>query len=237
MYQVARLNKKTLITPREVVFHAPTDHTVDVRHIENNIIIAEERFIAPVLGRDFYEALTTEKNTIITSANRSAQLALCQAYLTSINSTEVLTLADLPVGAMVNASENFSSTNKDLWNGYLWKLIAECVEACLIVPSWLQHTAQGQQKNNPDVIGGSGGGSVTGDMKDVKFKLDNFIRDRIDPLTASLRWYLNKNYASYPLFVPDTTGEDGDGIAFRRKSAFVIGLYDDIDNPTSTCTW
>lgn len=231
MYQINRLNKKVLITPQEVIFHAPTSHTIDERNILQNIIIAEQRFIAPLIGRDFYDSLINQKNVAITSGNQATMLSSINAYLTLIEETNI-TLADIPVSTLINASEQLTANNQTLWNEHLWKLIAECVECVLIVPTWLQHTSQGQQKNNPEVIGGNGINSVTGELKDVRYKEDKFIQDRIDPLSESLKYFLCKNKTSYPLY----TCEDDqiDGISISRKSPIIFGAYDD-DN--TSCEW
>lgn len=231
MYQINRLNKNTLITPREVIFHAPSNHTVDERNILQNIIIAEQRFIAPVLGRDFYAALVAEKNTTVTTGNQAALLTALNAYSASIGGETIL-VTDIPAGTVINASEILSADNIVLWNEHLWKLVAECVECVLIVPTWLQHTEQGQQKNNPEVIGGNGQGSVTGDLKDVKYKEDKYLQDRIDPLIEAMKYFLCKNASTYPLYTCEDI--DLDGISINRKSPIIFGIYDD---DTSSCEW
>lgn len=230
MYQINRLSRNTLITPREVIFHAPTNHEIDERHILNNIIIAEERFIAPTLTRPFYDALLTAKHTVVTSDNQATMLTNINAYLTSIKE-DVINSADIPIGTIINAKELMNSSYRTLWDLHLWKLITECVECVLIVPTWLQHTSQGQQKNNPEVIGGSGQNSVTGDRNDVKYKETKFIQDRIDPLIASLQYYLCKNKSAFPLYTA-SCGDEQDGIGLARKSPIIWNLYDD---ETSSC--
>ena len=230
MYQIQLLKTKTLITPMEVIFHAATTHTIYHRSILQNIIIAEQRFIAPTIGRDLYDALTASKHTTITSGNQAAQLVLLNAYSATIEG-EVYTTADIPVGTMINAMEYMSADNQTLWTEHLWKLIAECVECVTIVPSWLQHTSQGQQKNNPEVIGGSGQNSASGELREIKYKEDSYIQNRIDPLIAALEWYLCKNKTTFPLY-SCVSDDDADGISIKRKSPFVIGIYDE---PTSNC--
>lgn len=223
MYQINRLNRNVLITPQEVIYHAATGHTVDERMILQNIIIAEQRFVAPILGFDFYESLITEKNVTVTSGNQSTLLADINAYASTIG-TDVFTVSDIPEGTIINASEKLSADNKILWDQHLWKLVAECVECVLILPSWLQHTSQGQQKNNPEVIGGNGQNSVTGDLKDVKYKEDKYIQNRIDPLTESLKYFLCKNNNKYPLY---KCVSESDGVSYQRKSPIIFGIYDD----------
>lgn len=227
MYQINQLNKKVLITPSEVTFHAPTTHTIDARSILQNIIIAEQRFIAPVIGRDFYESLLSEKNKVVTSGNQTSMLSTINAYLTTVGDDGV-TSTDLPVGSMVNAAETLSANNLTLWNEHLWKLIAECVECVLIVPTWLQHTSQGQQKNNPEVIGGNGQNSASGDLKEIQYKEKKFREDRIDPLIEAMKYFLCKNASSYPLYTCEDTSIDG--VSISRKSPIIFGAYDDDDN-------
>lgn len=232
MYQLSSLSRKTLITAREVIFHAPTPHTIDERSLWNNIIVAEMRFVAPVIGYDLYNALLAEKNLVITSGNQTAQLALINAYLTSIGE-DVITVDNLPEGSIVNAYEYMTTAAyKTLWNDHLWKLIAECVECVAIVPTWLQHTSAGQQKNNPEVIGGNGQGSASGDLKDVRYKEDKFVQDRIDPLTAAMKYYLCQNSTSFPLY--KCTDTDEDGVSISRKSPIIFDCYG--DESKSTCS-
>ena len=234
MYQINRLQKKVLITPKEVMFHSPAGHTIDERQYLQNIIVAESRFIIPAIGFDFYSALVNSKNVVVTSGNQNSLLASVNAYSTGIGGP-AFALTDLPIGTVVNASELMSANNQNLWNEHLWKLVAECVEYCLIVPTFVQHTSQGQQKMNPDSIGGNGQGSVTADLKEIKYKDDKFMQDRIDPLLASLRFFLCKNSALYPLSTMDCgSGQDtADGISLSRKSPIIHGIYDDDD--TNTC--
>lgn len=232
MYQISRLGRKTLITPREVIFHAPVGHTIDERNYWNNVIIAEERFIAPALGRDLYEAILNEKNTVIDSGNQAAQLVLINAYLTA-NGEATISSGDLPVGSIVNAYEYLTTpAYQTLWNQYLWKLIAECVEYMAIVPTWLQHTSQGQVMNSPSIPLGSG--STSGEMKDIRYKKDSYLQDRIDPLLAAMRYFLCKNVADYSLYTLDCDCDTPDGISVNRKSAFIFGAYDE-DDDCSTC--
>lgn len=228
MYQANNLERKVLITPKEVIFHAPTTHTIDERSILNSIIIAESRFVAPCLGYDFYNALLDQKNVVVTTGNQSTLLTKINAFETSIGETTLTTVDSIPEGTIINAWEEMATAAyKTLWKDHLWKYIAECVECVLIVPTWLQHTAQGQQKNNPEVIGSNGQNSVTGDLKDVRYKEDKFLQDRIDPLRAAMEYYLCKNTTSFPLYTCKDTSADG--VSLSRKSPIIHGVYDDED--------
>lgn len=235
MYRINRLNRNVLIVPDEVLFHAATDDVMAERQILQNIIVAEERFIANCIGDQFYEDFISQKNKIVTNDNQQELLNQINAVKDGINNYNIND-TDIPVGTIINAIEFVE--NKEyvrLWDRFLWKLTAECVDMMTIVPSWLRHTSAGQQLNNPKVIGGNEGGSASGDMKDIKFKIDIAIQDRIDPLMERMRLWICQNKDKYPLYVKDCGGmnctetnsnNDPDGIAFSRKTDFVFGIYD-----------
>ena len=115
MYRVNELKRNVLITTDEVIFHAPTGHTIDPRTIQNNIIIAEEGIIRVALGYDFYRAMVDSKNTLITAANIDAQRALVMASIPE-GSQDV----NLQEGMIVNALEYMSAENQTLWTEHLW---------------------------------------------------------------------------------------------------------------------
>ena len=199
MYRINRLKRNVLITPDEVIFHAATDQEISEQSIRPNIIIAEERWIANTICDAFYEELISKKNKEVTEENQ-------QELLDKINSTlkTPITLNDLPIGTIVNAIEFVENEwYVKLWNRFLWKLTAECVDAMCIVPSWLKHTSSGQQMNNPKVIGGNESGAASGDVKDVKFKIDNYIQDRIDPIIERMELWICQNKEHFPLFCKD----------------------------------
>src|SRR5947207_928971 len=100
MYRLNPLKRNVLITTDEVIFHAPTKQTLDPRTIEQHIIVAEERFIRPALGYDFYQALVVAKNTLVTSSNKST-------LETTINDSleEGQKQVELTEGQVVNAYE------------------------------------------------------------------------------------------------------------------------------------
>jgi hypothetical protein len=231
MYRINYLNRPTLITPDEVLFHAATDNNIDARQIMQNIIVAEERIIAPAITDEFYEELLLLKNQTVTTTNQAALVA-------QINNSSI-TAANLPVGTIVNAIEFI--TNADyvaLWNRFLWKLTAEAVDMMTTVPSWLRHTSVGQQKNRPAVIGGNGEGSATGDRKDIQFKIDMQMQERIDPLIERMRQYICKNRPKFPTYKRecgeygfDERGhhDEADGISILRKTDWVFNAYEERD--------
>lgn len=224
MYRINELKRKTLIVPDEVLFHMASDNNPDYRYILQNIIVAEERFIAPLLGRAYYSSLLDQKNKIVTILNQVNLLTEINNSLL-LEGKDPITMDDIPIGSIVNSSEWLSPDNKELWDILLWKLVSECVDVTLIPNSWLRHTAQGQQKNNPEVIGGNGANSVSGELKDVKYKADVAIRDRIDPLCESVKLFLSESRNKYPLakYYRDL-GKDG--VSTLRKTQWVFNAYD-----------
>lgn len=230
MYRINRLGRNLLITPDEVIFHAATDQDIAERPILQNIIIAEERWIANAICDKFYEDFINKKNREVTSENRLE-------VLEKINLTisKPIKESDLPIGSIVNAIEFVENEwYVKLWKRFLWKLTAECVDAMSIVPSWLKHTSSGQQMNNPKVVGGNSAGSASGDMKDIKFKIDNSIQDRIDPLIERMRLWICQNKEHFPLYCKDCGGcgcdgelDDIDGVSHIRKTNFITNIYED----------
>lgn len=234
MYRINRLNRPVLITPDEVLFHMASDDGIDERQILNNIIVAEERFIANAMCDKFYEDFVEKKNKTITAENQSATLVLLNAQNKSQN-LDVLTKDDVPIGTIINAIEFVEDADYvKLWNWHLWKLVAECVDYTATIPSWLRHTNTGQQQNNPKVIGGNGSGSASGDGKDIKIKMESALSDRIDPLIERMRLWICARKSKYPLYCKDcddclcsdSSDDQPDGVSFKRKTDFVLGIYD-----------
>jgi hypothetical protein len=235
MYRINRLNRNVLIIPDEVLFHIASDHDIDERQILQNIIVAEERFIANTLGDKLYEDFISKKNVVVTATNQNDLLTKINTSLTD-NLVNNIDTTDIPIGTIINAIELVDNVDYvALWNRFLWKLTAECVDMMLIVPSWLRHTSAGQQLNNPKVIGGNNGGAASGDMKDVKFKMDIAIQDRIDPLIERMRLWICERKTKFPLYTKDcgtndcsgsSDGNVPDGISYLRKTDIILGLYD-----------
>lgn len=236
MYRINRLHRNVLITPDEVIFHAPTDQQIDERQVLQNIIVAEERFIANCLGDGFYEDFINKKNTKVTGQNKSDLLTKINQSL-AMSNLPVITESDLKYGMIINAIELVDDEwYIKLWERFLWKLTAECVDMMTIVPSWLRHTSTGQQMNNPNVIGGNGSGSASGNQKDVQFKITTSLQDRIDPLIERMRLWLCQNKAHFPLYTKDCGGGCGcdenngnapDGVSHIRKTNFITNLYEE----------
>lgn len=235
MYTINRLNRPVLITPDEVLFHAATDHSVDARQILQNIIIAEERIIVQAISSAFYEELIRLKNKTVTALNQTTILNEVNNYLAAVGKKTVA-VTELPVGTIVNAIEWITNTDYlALWNRFLWKLTAEAVDMITTVPSWLRHTAQGQQKNNPEVIGGNGQNSVTGDRRDIQFKIDIQMQERIDPLIGRVQGWICERKDRFPAYAYPCSNDNKDGVSVLRKTDWVFNAY---ENPTknSDCT-
>jgi hypothetical protein len=235
MYAINYLNRPVLITPDEVLFHMASDHGVDPRQLLQNIIVAEERIIAPAMCDDFYYLFIGKKNRKITEENQAATLALINQSLTAQHK-QVIVADDIPIGTYINAIEFVDEKPfVELWDMFLWKLTAEAVDWMTTVPSWLRHTSEGQQMNNPDVIGGNGKGSASGNLKDIQFKMDVQLRERIDPLIERMRQWICKRATDFPLYTKECECESVDGVSMLRKTDFVFGAYEDEEN--CGCEW
>lgn len=230
MYRINRLNRNVLITPDEVLFHMASDQGVNERQILQNIIIAEERFIVDALCFDFYEDFISRKNKEVTLTNQATLIQEINNSLAKENRSPI-TDDDLPIGTIVNAIEFVDNEDYvELWNKYLWKIIAECVDLLATVPSWLRHTEQGQQMNSPKVIGGNSTNSASGEAKDVKFKLDSSLQDRINPMLARMHEWICRNKDNYELYCKECescgcNGTLNDSIV--KKTNYITGIYDD----------
>lgn len=229
MYRINPLMRNVLITTDEVIFHAPTKHTLDPRTIEQSIIIAEERLIRPALSDDLYYSLIDQKNKIVTSANKAT---LEQQINDSLPvGSEAVVLAE---GDIVNAMEFLTADNLALWKQHLWKLTAECVMLGSTPESFVQFGAEGVIHTVPTAGPMNTAGLVSPELRSVKWLMDKKMMDRIDPLTEALHSWLCRNKTKYPLYSRDC-GCDVKGVAYKRKSDIVLGLYDDIDNTQCGC--
>lgn len=210
MYKINPLPAKVLITTDEVINQGPTDNNVDPRLLLSSIQVAELRFIKPALGTSFYNYLRDTKNEVVDAGNKVA--------------LESATGKTLTIGQIVNASEFLSIDEKELWNDFLWKVTAECVVYVATPVNYSRYTSQGEIMNNPKSIALEGSASVSADLKDVKFKMDKLLMDRIDPLLAAMEEYICANKVKFPKY--DRKCDcDVDGISFKRKSAW-INVYD-----------
>lgn len=227
MYRINNTGRNTLITPDEVKFHSPSDGSEGERLVLQNIIVAEERWIKTELGYEFYEDFIDKKNTEVTAINKAELLQKIKADYAKDN----IDFKDdlLKEGKIINSLEFITNDwYKKLWKQYLWKITAECVDAMSIVPSWLETTNAGQQFKNPNSIG-STAGSASGSAKDVKFKMDNAVLERINPLFIAMHEWLCRNKNHFPLYKKECPGGCGD---YEVKTSTVnvgwgLNIYDD----------
>ena len=228
MYRINRLMRNVLITTDEVIFHAPTKHTLDPRTVEQSIIIAEERLVRPALSDDLYYSLIDQKNREVNADNKASLEQLINTSLPAGSEP-----VSLEVGDIVNAMEFLSADNLKLWKQHLWKLTAECVMLGSTPESFVQFGSEGVIHTVPAASPMNTTGIVSPELRSVKWLMDKKLMDRIDPLTEAMHAWICRNKASYPLYKRDC-GCDAKGVAYKRKSDIVLGLYDDIDN-TNSC--
>lgn len=227
MYKLNLLQRNVLITPDEVIFHAPTKHTIDPRPILNSIIVAEERFIRPLLGFEYYYALVDKKNLVITDANKTAQQ-------TNFNSSRAdnAPAYNLKSGDILNAVEFLESEDQKLWKEQLWKLTAEAVMVLTFPEQFIQISSEGVTMPNPMPGPLTNAANVSPDLASMKWLMDKKIMDRIDPLMDALHEWVcyqkKKNTTSYLLYAKECAC-DGEEQINVRKSNLITGLYDDND--------
>lgn len=229
MYRINRLSRPVLVTVDEVMAKAVVDENADIRFLLNSIEVAEERFIAPALGDAFYEDFINRKNVQVTQLNRATMLADINASLTAAGKPTI-DISQLPVGLWVNAIEFCSLEYQLLWNRFLWKICAEATDVMAIAPSWLRSTAQGQQLNNPKSLT-SEAGSASGDRKDVEYKIDEMIQQRVYPLLARMKKWIQER-GDYPLFKDN---KKNDGIS-SKTGGIIFGAYEN-KNPNGPDLW
>lgn len=214
------LRTKVLITADEVVFHAPVDHTLDPRTIQPSIIVAERRFILPMLGFTVYNALLNAKNQLVTTSNKAAlQTAINEDRPTG---RELIVLTE---GDYVSTTELFTFDQYTLWTNFLHKIIAECVWYVALPVNRARFTTAGVEVNNPESIG-SAQKSASIDLANLKYLMDRGLQDRISPLMKDLHEYMCG--VAYPGYTKKCDC-DSDGKPYRKRSDILFGLYDHDD--------
>ncbi len=227
MVRLNRTNRNVLITPDEVIFHSPSTGEEGERLLLNNIIVAEERFIANALGFDLYEYICEQKNRTVTTENIAQLRTKLQESYSAVN---VQFADDLLRPGMIVNSIDFVSNEwiTKLWKQYLWKITAECVDLMAIVPSWLQTTKSGQQLLNPKTL--SATGSVSGERNDIKLKMDNAMQERIDPLLERMHQWICRHKAHFPLYKKSCADcecrEQTTDKEVSSQTGFAFGHYD-----------
>lgn len=215
------LKVKVLITVDEVIFHAPTDSSADPRTLLNNIIVAERRFIKPMLCDTVYDALVEAKNKVVDAGN----LVALQADLNAGRASD-REIIPLVVGDIVNSDTYLSTVQQTLWQTHLHKIVAECVWLAALPVNRARFTAGGVIKNHPENVTGDRE-SVTVDLPDLKHLLDKGLNERIGPLMEDMHKYLCKT--AYPGYKRDC-GCDTHGNNYNKATGVLFGLYDEDDH-------
>lgn len=213
MYNINPLMRPVLITGPEVVFHAPTKHTLDIRTIEQSIIVAEERFIRPALGDAFYEALIQQKNNEVTDVNQNQ----IQEYFPNDS---------LYHGLYINSFTLLNTANKALWKMHLWKLAAECVLMLATPEGFVQFSSEGVVHSNPTAGPLTSGNVITPSLSAVKWSMDKKLMDRIDPLMEAMHNWICQRKTNYPLYQKPCDC-DSKGVAQQRRTDLILGIYDE----------
>lgn len=219
-YNINDLNRNVLITPKEVIRHAPTKHVLDERMIASSIIIAEERFIRPELGSTLYDAICAQKNVVITSGNQTAMQTASG-------------IATLPIGTILNAYELITSNQyKNLWNQFLWKVCAECVLVAAYPEGFVQFGSEGSVHNDPPAGLQVTSGFVVPLLSSLKWIVDKKVQDRIGPLLSAMHDYICRNISDYATWYDQTKCPDCNkpGETDRKWTGWATGLYEDDDN-------
>ena len=204
MYAKQPHRRRTLITSQEVTSRATSTHNLDPLTLQNAVEIAETRFLYPFLGGSFFTALAAAKNVVVTSDNIM--------HLQAAMDLETGTGPRVPLlpGDVVNAAEELTTDQQNLWYSHLWKYLAECVYLVALPSNYAQFSSTGIMKKNP--IGSSlatePATSVGVSLKDLQYLVDNSMMGILDPLRIALHDFLCANAALYPLYIgcPDGCG-------------------------------
>lgn len=223
MIGINTLRTKVLATTDEVIFHAPTDQGVDPRTLLNNIIIAERRFVKPILGAGVYQSLIDNKNLLVTSSNKATLQTIVNADRPSDREPIVLNTGDF-----VNSDTYLNEYQQELWYNYLHKIVAECVWFVALPVNRARFNSMGVVKNYPETIAQTQE-SVTIDLKDLKHLLDKGLQERITPLIEDLHEYMCS--VAYPGYTRDCGCDEKP----QKMSGVLFGLYDD-DDDDKCCT-
>lgn len=229
MIAVNPLRTKVLITTDEVVFHGPVDNTPDVRMLLSSIIIAESRFVKPLIGLTAYKKMVDLKNQLVTEAN----LDNMKDLLNDKRSPDRKDI-ELHPGDYVNSDTWLTAKQLDLWQNHLHKITAECVVYVAMVNNRARFTAKGIIKNAPNLIGGGVGDTASVDLYELKHLMDKTMWHRIAPLINDMHSYMCK--VSYPDYTRrcdcgDITGE------LANRNGISLNMYDDDDCGRPDCKY
>lgn len=222
MYRVNLLPRKVLLVHDEVFAQTAIDNNADPRILLSAIQIAEERFVKPAIGKELYYDYRDKKNRVVTADNKAALEAL-------INADNAGDAVVLEVGQIVNAIEFVTDEwYLQLWNEYLWKLAAECVVYIASPTNFSRFTASGEEVNNPKTIdfNGKGSNATSVELKDMQWKLNKMLQDRIDPLQAAMHEWICDYKVHFSLYKKCPCDEKKeDGVSYLRKTPWVHGIY------------
>lgn len=220
MYRINHLQRNVLITVDEVIFHAPTKHTLDHRIVQQSIIIAEESHVRPAIGNALYYHLLEQKNKVVTAENKEE---LQQDILSDTGQTAVL-----KEGTIMNAAEFLSESDLELWRQHLWKLTAECVAFISAPEAFIQLGSEGVVHNVPSGGAMNSGSLETPALGSMKWLMDKKLQNRIDPLISAMHEWICFKKKNYPLYSVPCQCDEQD-TARGKRSGFVLGVYDEDD--------
>lgn len=227
MISVNPLKTKVLITVDEVIFHGPTDSSVDPRSILQSIIIAESRFIKPLLGLTVYNKIVAAKNVLVTEGNLETYRTQVNEFVDKDRNERVVLL-----GNYVNSDTFLSDKQLELWQDHLHKLTAECVIYTALVNNRARFTKVGVMKNAPNMISGTGD-STSVDLFELKHLMDKTLWHRIGPLIDDLHGYMCK--VKYPDYTRPCDC-NGIGTQLANRTGIILTAYDD-DEQRCGCDW
>lgn len=225
--------RNVLITNDEIIFHAPTAHTLDYRTIQQSIIVAEERFIRPALCHAFYQELIAEKNKEVVAGNITALQAEINSSIPS--GSDPITLVE---GNIVNSYKYLSAANQKIWKEYLWKLTAECVMVLSLPEAFVHFTTEGAVHKAPGANSIGGGNVFSPELRTMKWARDTKLFDRIDPLIQAMHIWICGEKTTTPSVYANYSKEcdcDSSGNSYKKKNDLVLNLYDDDETSTSCC--
>jgi hypothetical protein len=222
------LRTKVLITTDEVIFHAPVETTPDARVLLQSIIIAESRFIKPLIGLTAYKKIVDLKNQVVTDANIAAMRTLLNENRD--NDRKDITIQ---VGDYINSDTWLTEKQLALWKDHLHKITAECVMYCAMVNNRARFTAKGIVKNAPNIIGGGSGDTASVDLYELKHLMDKTMWHRIAPLINDMHTYMcTVKYPDYTRACDcgDITSE------LANRNGISLNMYD-IDDDNCGCNF
>lgn len=224
MYRLNPFTRNVLITSDEVIANGPVgEDAVSPGNLNDAIVIAEERFIKKAICKAMYYDFRDKKNVLVTISNKSYLEGL-------VNEGNVGELIELQVGQIINAIEIVDNQwYVKLWHEFLWKITAECVVYIATPTNWSQYKTSGEMQNNPKSITNEGSGAASIDLKDVKWKMDKILMDRINPLMEVMHEWICDNKANFPLYTTPCPCDNSNtnGVSVSGKTGWIHNIYND----------